>query len=72
MIKVLAILLINWTCSSSYVISNKGDYVYELDIAKERFSLLITPTLTNCGFKKEDGICIGMLFYEWVSMSMSG
>jgi hypothetical protein len=48
-IKILAIFLINWT-RSSCVISNKGDYVYELGIAKEKNSLLITPTLTNCGF----------------------
>jgi hypothetical protein len=48
--------LINWTCSSC-VISNKDDYVYELGIAEERFSLLIMPIRTNCDLKKEDGIC---------------
>jgi hypothetical protein len=30
----------------------RDDYDYELGIIEARFSLLIMPTLTNCGFQK--------------------
>jgi hypothetical protein len=45
-VKILTILLINSTHSLG-VVFDRNDYVHEFGVAKERFSLVIMPTLID-------------------------